>query len=161
MHQLENELKLQREKYHNFKQQYGELIKVLAKKDLKIAALEKNSQLNSSECTGEVDLSDYKNYFQSDQLKELENINKEKRGDSTFVKKIISALYGECNISKIPSLRPRTENHELMPVETQNIIKNMLSQRLDTITAEPSEYLARLSKTTKHISNALYLLFKS
>lgn len=158
MQQLENDLKSQSVKYHNLKQQYGELIKVLAKKDLQIAALEENSKLNVSECTGDVDLSDYENYFELEQLQDLQNINKEKRGDSTFVKKIIWALYGQSNISKIPSLRPRTDNHERIPTETQKLIKGMLSQRLDAITTKHSEYLARLNKVTKHISNALYIV---
>lgn len=152
-------------KYEKLKKYCGEKIKVLADKDLEIAALKQQQHLlndnKQQHVRQNVDLSAYRQIFTNEQIKQLQNINHNTRGDSSFVRKIVHFLYGHCEIREIPTMRCRLKyavSQHKMPDDIRDLIEAMLSIRLTAVTSEPHEYLFRLKKNSVHISQALLQL---
>lgn len=152
-------------KYAKLKQRHETYIKVSAKKDLKIAALENDRQSRLSKPKiKNVDLSSYKEIFTDEQLVALQNINKEKKNDVTFVRKILIHLYGDSEVHNIPNGRARIKNissDQAMPEEVKQMLKGMLALRLEAIIDNPGEYLFRMNKLPAHISHGLYSIIES
>lgn len=147
----------QKHKYDGLKKTYGELLKVSGKKDLQIAAFEQKSQSNYKKKSvgSNIDLSSYEQFFTEAQLNELRKCSQEARSDALFIRKIITFLYGDCDVSQIPTLRRRIKyvnSQEKISDEIINRIESMVSLRLEVASPGPDDYLY-------HISQSLFKLF--
>lgn len=133
-------------------------MKMLANKELQMAALQEKQSMNSNT---PVDFSEYRQIFTEAQIKELEAIGRAQRNDSSFVRKVVHFLYCDLEIEVIPSMKRCSKymaNREIMPKEIRDLIRSMLSIRLSAITSESFLYLHRLNRCNRHISRAIYNL---
>lgn len=117
-----------------------------------------NTQPKSIDFFKDVLFSKFVKNFSTSELAELRSFESSKNNDSTFVLKIIRCLYKN-ELEKIESIsvtgRSRKgDPKEKMSEQNLNIVKDMLTERLESLNLTSKENVGRIKLVNTHIKNA-------